>query len=95
MNIIEKPLTKKQVIALVKENDPTSYYIKVYVSLSLNEIINAGGMEDFNELIDGRIGVSLTDISYKAVGHVQVQNILDEGRVVVEVYGCAMDFLEG
>ena len=87
---IKKPLTSKQVAALLKDGR-----LSVVVAVEFGRLIETGSVDSLNDLCDELILQcgSLSDISYRVVGHVRGEE--DEGfiagKVLIEVNAETVD----
>ena len=65
--ILNAPLTRNQVKGMMEENGR----IEVVIEFDLNQLVNAEGFDEINDIADGMVlGVyaCLSDISYEIVG---------------------------
>lgn len=69
--VLYKPLTERQIVQAIKNSVPVDGYISEVIAVDLSEIVDAGGLEGFLDLISNRLTGSdlLMNVDYVVVGH--------------------------
>lgn len=69
--VLRKPLTERQIVQAIKNSVPVDGYISAVIAVDVSEIVDAGGLEGFLDLISNRLTGSdlLMDADYDVVGH--------------------------
>ena len=90
--VLRKPLTEREIEKAIRDSRPVDGFISEVVAVRLGEVIEAGGLDGFFDLLSNRLTGTelLMNIDYDMVGHKGDElhlRVSGDASQIVEAFG--------